>query len=65
MMITTIFTPKKKKKDLELAANHQCRLFYQLWHFLPVLVLLKMTRLVILFDRKLKELVKVNYFWHF
>ena len=42
--------------------------FLEFWHFSPIFVLLKLTCLVTLFDRKLqvfKHLTKMDHFWHF
>ena len=42
--------------------------YHDFWHFPPIFVLLKLTCLVTLFDRKLqvfKKLAKMDHFWHF
>ena len=42
--------------------------FLKFWHFPPIFVLLKLTCLVTLFDRKLqtfKKLAKIDHFWAF
>ena len=41
---------------------------FQHWHFPPIFVILKVTSLVTLFDRKpsgFQKLAKIEYFWHF
>ena len=40
---------------------------FEFWHFPPIFVLLKLTCLVTLFDRKLKvfeKLAEMDHFWH-
>ena len=37
---------------------------FEYWHFPPIFVLLKLTCLVTLFDRK-QKLAKIDHFWHF
>ena len=47
----------------------KCRIWiFEFWHFPPIFVLLKLTCLVTLFDRKLqvfKNSPKMHHFWHF
>ena len=59
-----------ERSELTLFENYsKCRiLIFEFWHFPPIFVLLKLTCLVTLFDRKLqvfKNSPKWTIFWHF
>ena len=61
---------KLQNHSVTLFENHpKCRIWiFQFWHFSSIFVLLKLTCLVTLFDRKLqvfKNPPKLTIFWHF
>ena len=65
-----LYFVKARKKRSTLFENYsKCRIWvYEFWHFPPIFVLLKLTCLVTLFDRKLqvfKNSPKWNIFGHF
>ena len=66
---TTVFCESQKKRSTLFENYSKCRIWvYEFWHFPPIFVLLKLTCLVTLFDRKLqvfKNSPKWNIFGHF